>query len=348
MGSVRRNFLVSLGPASVRVRTSLDLAAAHRQLGADGLSPLYGIREIGPAASAADRARWLRTRSTLIHVDGRPPDIRSTLGRDSDVVRVQCPLSALGDGAPLLTVVTILVERRLQLAGYMSLLGACVALPHGAVLLLGPPGSGKTSTVLALCRAQGGRLVANDVLVAGIPHMMGRTTEGRRGEEHGPPTALTGSTTVFVRPVAIARHHPELLAHLPVPARGGTGRKVPFLPHELGLTVTPGPVELVGAYLVHVDDRLRAAEVTAPPANTRHGLYENVSRYVRATAEPFLADAGRRFLAFLPGMDSPTCHEARVAFVERIVGDLQLRAVSGTAADVAAAVAAGAAARPGA
>jgi hypothetical protein len=287
-------FWALLGPARVRISTPVDLRVAYARLVAGGAAPVFELTDQPAPATCR-----------LVHHD-TPGAPRVELDATRRTLTVSSRAQLLGDGKPIIYLAGLLLERQLQLRGWVSLVAACVRLPTGAALLVGGEGAGKTSTALTLCLEWDGRLVGNDLCVVGA-----------RDRE---VFVAAGTKSFCLRYTATQRNAPRLIDLFPTSRGDGWSEKLPVAPDAIGLQTAEGRVRVAGLYLVHIDDRSPLHIAHASGARIRYLLYENATRIVRASAAPFLIESDQGFAAYVPSLDSVACHRRRVAVVKALMG----------------------------
>jgi hypothetical protein len=147
------SFRVSIGPYDVNVETPLRLDLLYAQLQSANRPPLVDI-ESGHTSSVY----------LLKHHDSSS-ETSLWLSNSLDHMIVRCPMTQMGE--ELIHLAHLLIERRMQLDGYMTARCAAVVREGVAALLLGKIGAGKTTTAIQLCREHGCQLIGNDLCVVG-------------------------------------------------------------------------------------------------------------------------------------------------------------------------------------
>lgn len=195
-----------------------------------------------------------------------------------------------------------------------------VALSHGGkgILVFGERGDGKTSVALALARTYGYKLIANDLAMVGL-------------DTQKEQVLLRDGTKIFgLRLSAIRGRFPELLYLFPNQTTRSWTTKAFVYPNEIGIDIEPFPQPLQCAVMVYVDstktDRLSVSKMN--DLWTKNYLYENFSRYLRATAIlPFGAQSGD-FLDYLPSLDNHELHKNRVRLIRHLIEKTEIWNVS--------------------
>jgi hypothetical protein len=302
-----RRLLVSLGPAQVVLTTALpveQVAEAMRSRGEPFLFGLTPARDCVPGAAQ------------VVHVEAAPGDPAATWDRSTLTVRAATG-ELLGEG--LLYLAYLVLESELHRHGYLTLHAASACRGRSAVLLLGPAGAGKTTTLLRLCRDHGAALVGNDLVVVGGSAAV--------------PEVLAGSRHLRLRHASIAQAIPELLGLFTGDVSDSWRAKQDIDPVRLGIDAATGPVPVAAAVFVHVD--MRSPHLVDEPGDTlvhRLNLHENALRYVRGASTPWLLGDGR-FGPYVPPLDDERAHAARVRTLERLLA--RSRYVAGPPAAVA-------------
>lgn len=305
--SQARRWLIRLGPATVSVYTHLSLDEAFAELAARGEPALYRLTRDTEGSTPA---------ASLVHVP-------TAVGRSSaawDAARAILTVRAAASetsGEALLHQAYLLLESRLQEHGYVTLHAAAAVIDRSAVLLLGPAGAGKTTTLLRLCRDHGATLAGNDLVVVGGP---------------GEPIALAGSQHVRLRHASVSRAMPELLGLFPGTVEDPWREKRVFDPARLGIAAANNPVPIRLVAFVHVD--VNYEELVDGPGDTlvhRLNLHENAVRYIRGASTPWLIE--RAYGPYVPVLDDPLLHAARTTTLRRLME--RSRYIAGPPAEVA-------------
>jgi len=302
-----RQYLLSLGPARVVLTTVLPVEQAAGAMRSRGEPPLFGLAPVCDPVPGAAR---------VLHVVTAPGQAGTAW--DGCTLTVRAPTGDL-PGEGLLYLACLVLEAELQRHGYLTLHAAAACRDGSAVLLLGPAGAGKTTSLLRLCRDHGAALAGNDLVVAGGTAAV--------------PEVLAGNTYLRLRHASISQVLPELLSLFPGEVRDSWRAKLDVGPARLGIRAATGPVPVAAVVFVHVD--VRYPEVVDGPGDTlvhRLNLHENALRYVRGTATPWLLGDGR-FGPYVPALDDERAHAARVATLERLLA--RSRYVAGPPAAVA-------------
>lgn len=284
---------MSLGPASVLISTPLSLDAGAAELRSRGEPPMYDLARL-PGAMPDGRAA-----ASLVHdATAGPPGAVWDSARASLLVQ-----AANGEVSAevLLYLACLVLENRLQHSGYVTLSAAAACWQDRSVLLLG---TGRTTTLLRLCRDHGAAMVANDLVVVGGPGQV--------------PVALAGTRHVRLRHASAARLMPELLGLFPGDVTDSWRATRTLQPTRLGIVPAHWPVPVVATMFVHVDPRYR--ELVYEGGDTlghRLNLYENAVRLIRGGNVPWLT--GTRFGPYVPPLDDPAAHAGRTGTLERLL-----------------------------
>jgi hypothetical protein len=300
-----RSWRMDLGPGRVVIETRIDLGAGVSAMIARGEPPLFRLLPgNGPEAGLP----------LLAHRPTDPARSRTTWSRQREMLVVRGHLSA----ESLLYLAYLLLERQLQRHGFLTLHSAAARVGARAVLLLGPAGSGKTTTLLRLCRDHGATLIGNDLVVTGGT---------------GPvPVTLGGSHHLRLRHASLSGAMPDLLGLFPGEVADPWRAKRNLDPARLGIVIEGPQVPVTVVAFVHVDSGYR--HVIDEPGDTqvhRLNLYENALRYIRGASTPWLADGS--FGPYVPPLDDPSLHGPRTRTLERLMA--RSRYIAGPPAAVA-------------
>jgi hypothetical protein len=297
---------MTLGPAEVMLTTGLPVGKAAEAMRRRGEPPLFALTPIPGALPGATEVVHMVT-----------PAGQAGAAWDGSALTVR---AAEGDltGEALLHLAYLAVESELHRYGYLTLHAAAACRDGAAVLLLGPAGAGKTTSLLRLCRDHGATLARNDLVVV--------------GGAHGAPEVLAGSRHLRLRHASLAQVMPGLLGLFPAEVSDSWRAKRNVDPVMLGVEVAQLPVPVVAVVLVHVD--LSYPELVDEPGDTlphRLNLYENAVRYIRGASTPWLL-GDSRFGPYVPPLDDQRAHGARVATLENLLA--RSRYVAGPPAEV--------------
>lgn len=210
-----------------------------------------------------------------------------------------------------------LTEAQRQNEGIVTSHAAALVSDNNGLLIFGERGDGKTSVALALGRAYGYKLLANDLAMIGY-----------NSENQG---MIYGGTKIFgLLLSAIRGRFPELLYLFPDQSQRSWTTKAFVYPQEIGIEIEDKPQFLSKTFMVHIDstktDRLCVYKMD--DLWVRNYLYENFSRYLRATAlVPFGASSGD-FLDYLPSLDTPQFHQNRLQFIKYLINNVGIWNVS--------------------
>ncbi|MGL5856964.1 MAG: hypothetical protein ACRC35_00885 [Angustibacter sp.] len=308
---MRGRWRMALGPVAVSVTTPLGLAEAAAAAEARGESVLYTLdAQLGAAPTGDGSAHVMH-----IAAEGAPC---ADFDAATATLWVYADASDL-DAQDLLYLSYLVLEAQLHQHGYVTLHASAVERDGRAVLLLGTPGAGKTTTALRLCRDHGCRLIGNDlVVVGGIDGL----------------SALAGTTHLRLRHSSISQAMPELLGFFPPVVTDPWRTKVDVPPRRLGIGVSDRRCDLATVAFVHVDSGYPRV-VTGPGDTLAHrlNLHENALRYIRGASTPWLVGPQQRLGPYVPSLDSPAAHTARTATLRRMLADSHY--VAGPSAAVA-------------
>jgi hypothetical protein len=237
---------------------------------------------------------------------------------------VERKLAVCGDNISaegLLYLAYLLVETELHRQGCITLHAAAASIGCNATLLLGSAGSGKTTTLLRLCRDHRASLIGNDLVVVGGTGSL--------------PVAIAGSQHVRLRYSSLASAMPDLLGLFPGEPIDTWRAKRNLDPSGLGITMS-AEKQVTVVVFIHVD--ADCSQVIDEPGDTlihRLNLYENALRYIRGTSTPWLVNG--TFGPYVPSLDHPDLHATRSVTLERLMSES--RYISGPPAAVASHVA---------
>lgn len=276
---------MSLGPASITIRTDLAVGSLRNDL--YELSQVRSVqdptidvelRDHGQAGMIIDPASGqVKLRAT-----------RSDLNAES-----------------LMYLSYLVLESRLQLHGIMTLHAAAVERDGQAVLLLGHPGAGKTTTAVRLCRDYGYKLLANDLAVVGGPRS---------------PLVHAGTRNVTLRRSSVAGAIPELLGLFTSCSDDPWRAKIDIQPQDLGISTGKAESMVAFAVFVHSDQAYRSVlDLPADSLVHRLNLHENSLRYVRGGSTPWLIGSRQDFGPYVACLDTPAAHSARVRTLRRLI-----------------------------
>jgi len=297
---------MSVGPVGILIKTALPLGEALGAVRDRGETPLFALSGVGPHTPHAARVVHVETLDGAGALwDGATLTVRADTGM----------LSA----ETLLHLAYLVMESELQRQGYMTLHAAAACRDGATVVLLGPAGAGKTTTLLRLCRDHGAALAGNDlVIVGGSP---------------AAPEVLAGSRYLRLRHASLAQVMPELLQLFPARVGDSWRAKLNVDPAVLKVETARLPTPVAAVVFVHVD--LSYPRLVEEPGDTlvhRLNLHENAVRYIRGTSTPWLLRDGQ-FGSYLPPLDDERAHSARAATLESLFA--RSRYVAGPPASVA-------------
>lgn len=286
------SFRVSIGPYDVNVVTPLRLDLLYAQLQSANRPPLVDI-EPGHSSS-----------TYLLEHHDTSSETSLWLSNALNHMVVRCPMTQMGE--ELIHLAHLLIERRMQLDGYVTAHCAAVVRGGTAVLLLGKIGSGKTTTAIQLCREHGCQLIGNDLRVVGS---IGSDLQ-----------VIAGTRFFHLRYISIRNNMPDLMHLFSKMDRDSWLYKVFTTPERIGVSLFSGHARINGAYLVHVDNTQPTIyEEEGDSLVTRLYLNENFSSYIRATTTPFLIGHNLSFADYVPPLDCPVTYARRVYLINRLL-----------------------------
>ncbi len=235
---------------------------------------------------------------------------------------ISAPLRLIKDGEVLLYAIFPFIEAQRQNKGFFTMHGAAISLNGKGVLILGKEGSGKTTTVLRICKKNQALLLGNDLVIIG--------TKNNK-------TLITNGTKFFhLRYESIKRNLPELLHLFPKQNSNICSwiRKIILDPHDCGVRFSNEKIYLNTAFFVHVDETKKDLYVgSADTLPNRLYLNENCSRYIRGTCLSLLTEKG--YLGYIPSFDSKTKFTKRKKVIDNLFRKYNIRFVSGPLEKVA-------------
>jgi hypothetical protein len=236
---------------------------------------------------------------------------------------ISAPSRLINDGEVLLYAIFPFIEAQRQDKGFFTIHGAAVSLNGKGILLLGKEGSGKTTTILRMCRDYQALLLGNDLVIIGI--------------ENSKISITNGTKFFHLRYESIKRNLPELLHLFPEPEQDNMCswiRKMFLEPHECGIKSCSEKVYLNAAFVVHVDETKKDLYVSsADTLVNRLYLNENFSRYIRGSCLSLLTKEG--YLGYIPSFDSKSRFTKRKKVIVDLFENHKIRFVSGPLEKVA-------------
>lgn len=299
---------VSFDDWRVSYESTCDLASAFRRLAEQ--PPFTDLRIDGGISDSSFLIRYHESDQTSVRYYRRHVEIHASWTKTRG-------------GEMLLYAALPFVALQRQRFGYVTAHAAAVAFPKGAILLLGKGGAGKTIAALALCRWHDARLIGNDLVVFGI------------NKEKNQMTTRGGTKFFHLRYESIRRNIPELLHLFPPSEEDLWLRKVMVNAADVGISTEDKPVQILCAYLVHVDETQGSFFTKlADSVVTRLYLNENFSRYIRGGSIALL-DQDLSFLGFVPSFDSAALFRHRTTLIEKLLKEPPMLYVSGKLSEVA-------------
>lgn len=195
---------------------------------------------------------------------------------------------------------------------------ALSTVDNNGVLLLGERGDGKTSVALALGRNYGCKLLANDLAIVGY------------NKEAQSATIYDGTKIFGLRLSAIRGRFPELLYLFSDQTQRSWTTKAIVHPETIGIEVENNPRPLKKTFMVHLDstktDKLSVYRMD--DLWVRNYLYENFSRYLRATAIVAFGGKSGDFLDYMPSLDSRELYKNRLQLIRHLIHNIEIWNVS--------------------
>ena len=222
------------------------------------------------------------------------------------------------DGQAVAWVGYWLMEQQRQEKSFFTIHSSALTINSKGILLLGQSGAGKTSLMLDLCKKYPSTVVSNDLTV--VKH----DTGSRR------LVLVDGTKEIRLRLASVDRNFPTLRPLFPKNIASAWESKVVVSPEDIGFKSEEGQPELHSIFEVYLDskgtdDLLIRQEGLIP---IKYRLYEDMSRIIRGSAISVF-DSNRRFLGYMPSLDSDETHSKRVACIEEMVNNIGIVSVSG-------------------
>ena len=245
----------------------------------------------------------------------------SYLKYEEHIVSVHFPWRQMREGETILYLGYPYLEYQRQLNGELTCHAASFAYNGKGYMLLGKEGSGKTTTVIRLCRDKRCYLVSNDLCL--IKH-------------DGQDTYLLGGTRFFfVRKASMQRSLPELLSHFKESELDPWRDKVVVEADQLGIQKQKTSVPLRGVFIVHIDETQESVYINKiDDLVTRLFLNENFSRYIRSTCTTMLGGERYDILGYIPSLDNRSLFERRKALINHMIYDVGIYYISGKSEDI--------------
>lgn len=197
---------------------------------------------------------------------------------------------------------------------------ACALTKDGkGVLIFGERGDGKTSVALSLGLKKGYQLIANDLAIIGYNQNEKKVT-------------LYDGTKIFgLRLSAIRGRFPELLHLFQDTTKESWTTRTFVYPADIGIEVENNATQLSKAFMVHLDST-KADKLSVWCMDDlwiKNYLYENFSRYLRATAIVPFGAKSRDFVDYIPSLDNQQLHGNRLNLIKHLINETQILNVSG-------------------
>lgn len=246
------------------------------------------------------------------------PSARKLVYYNNKSLIVKGPIREFLDGQALAYLIFWLLEEERQYKGIFTAHGAAISRSKG-ILVLGERASGKTAISLSLCLKYGYKLMANDLVMIGY----------NRAIKEG--MLYNGTKIIGLRLVTVRENFPYLLSKFNTKNRDSRYNKIFLSAKEMGIKIEIHPKKLSKVFMVYLD-ATKKDTLTVEKLDgfwIKNYLYENFSRYIRATAIMAFGAKNKDFLGYLPSLDNLTFHNNRIALINYLVNDLKIVKVSG-------------------
>lgn len=239
--------------------------------------------------------------------------------QEAKTLTVRGPIEEFQDGQALAYLGFWLTEAQRQNEGIVTAHASALSTSDKGVLIFGERGEGKTSVALAMGRRFGYKLVANDLAMVGL-------------DQRKQQLKVHDGTKIFgLRLSAIRGRFPELLYLFSHPDQLSWITKAFVYPEEVGMETDNESRHADKAFMVHLDSTKtdRLTHFRMDDLWIRNYLYENFSRYLRATAVVAFGAQSGDFLDFMPSLDTRELHENRLRLINHLIEDVGVINVSG-------------------
>ena len=246
-------------------------------------------------------------------------ETRFDYANESNSLTIRGKIEDFKDGQALAYLGFWMMEAQRQRDSMVTCHAAALSASYNnGILLLGERGDGKTSVALALGRNYGYKLLANDLAIVGYNKEVRSAT-------------IYGGTKIFgLRLSAIRERFPELLYLFSDQTQRSWTTKATVYPETIGIKVENNPQPLKKAFMVHLDstktDKLSIYRMD--DLWVRNYLYENFSRYLRATAIVAFGGKSGDFLDYIQSLDSREFHENRLQLIRHLINNIEIWNVS--------------------
>lgn len=251
-------------------------------------------------------------------------ETRFDYDNESNSLTVRGEIEDFRDGQALAYLGFWMMEAQRQRDSMVTCHAAAVSTPdNNGIFILGERGDGKTSVVLALGRNYGYKLLANDLSIIGY----NKETEG---------AIIYDGTKIFgLRLSAVRGRFPELLYLFSSQTQRSWTTKATVRPETIGIKVENSPQLLKKTFMIHLDST-KTDKLSIHKMNdlwVRNYLYENFSRYLRATAIVAFGGKSGDFLDYMPSLDTREFHENRLQLIRHLIHNIEIWNVSSGSLD---------------
>jgi len=235
-------------------------------------------------------------------------------------VHVSGEIAQLDNGDTIPYMIQYLLERERMKKGKFIAHAAGVAKKGEGVLILGKQGSGKTSTVLELCRKHDYNLIGNDLVVLGFENESGYLYDGTK--------------TFRLRLTTVKNHNSDLKRLFRADTSNGDEWTTiqEIIPEQINVNVEKSTVPIRKIIYIHLFDNLDAELLVKQPnlLFSRVYLNQNFSAYIRGSMITPMLGQNLEYQGYLPSLDNESFHEARKRFIDWVIANPNYRYVSGS------------------
>lgn len=214
----------------------------------------------------------------------------------------------------------LLLEKGLAEKKKVLVHSACVSKKNNSILFLGRSGSGKTSTVLNLCRNYGYRLVGNDRVIIGL-------------NSDDKLFSYSGTDFINMRYGSVIKNTPELINHFDHFEGDPWSNKKSTHSSNLNIKVEKRALEIAKGYLLHIDSEQKHFyhSLASEPV---HKLFLNeiFTMGIRGIYSTFY-DKNFNSCGYVPSFDCEEFYETRNKITKLIIQDKNFEQVSGNLQD---------------